>query len=197
MRSCNPVFYEISLKLYNDTDGALSQMARAFGFGAPTGIIGIGEEEGLVPDAAWKNVNTASVFEPGSTFKPFAVAWALQKQVIRREEVFFCENGKYRMGRRLLRDHHPYGNLSVKDVLVKSSNIGMAKIGERLTNAGLFAAAVRFGFGRKTGSGLPGEVAGLLRPLKEWTDYKDLPTPNKERFRDWFKRHKAQQGGSK
>jgi cell division protein FtsI/penicillin-binding protein 2 len=56
-------------------------------------------------------------------------------------------------------------------VLVKSSNIGMAKIGERLTNRGLYAAAVAFGFGRKTGSGLPGEVAGILRPLKTWNGY--------------------------
>lgn len=124
-----------------------------------------------VPDAAWKNVNTASVFEPGSTFKPFVVAWALQKQVIRRDEVLNCERGQYRMGRRLLHDHHPYGNLSVKDVLVKSSNIGMAKIGERLTNRGLYTAAVTFGFGRKTGSGLPGEVTGILRPLKAWNGY--------------------------
>ncbi|MFQ5732539.1 MAG: penicillin-binding transpeptidase domain-containing protein, partial [Planctomycetaceae bacterium] len=60
---------------------------------------------------------------------------------------------------------------SVKDILVKSSNIGMAKIGERLTNAGLYAAAARFGFGRRTGSGLPGELDGLLRPLKDWTGY--------------------------
>jgi len=130
-----------------------------------------------VPDAAWKNVNTASVFEPGSTFKPFVVAWALQKKAIARDEVFNCEHGRYRMGRRLLHDHHPYGNLSVKDVLVKSSNIGMAKIGERLTNRGLYVAAVRFGFGRKTGSGLPGEVAGILRPLKRWNSYSTGSVP--------------------
>jgi cell division protein FtsI (penicillin-binding protein 3) len=130
-----------------------------------------------VPEAAWKNVNTASVFEPGSTFKPFVVAWALQKRVLARDEVLNCEHGQYRMGRRLLHDHHPYGNLSVKDVLVKSSNVGMAKIGERLTNRGLYSAAVRFGFGRKTGSGLPGEVAGILRPLKQWNGYSTGSVP--------------------
>lgn len=124
-----------------------------------------------VPPAAWKNINVASVFEPGSTFKPFVVGWALQQDAIRRDEEFHCEHGRYRMGRRLLHDHHPYGRLSVKDVLVKSSNIGMAKIGERLTNPGLYEAAERFGFGRRTGSGLPGEVSGQLRPLSEWTSY--------------------------
>lgn len=122
-------------------------------------------------ESAWKNILTASMFEPGSTFKPFVVAWALQKGLIQRDEQFHCGNGQYRMGKRTLHDHHPYGNLSVKDILVKSSNVGMAKIGERLTNAGLFEAATRFGFGRKTGSGLPGELEGLLRPLNKWTDY--------------------------
>jgi penicillin-binding protein 2 len=65
MRSCNPVFYEIGLALYNQTDNGLSAMARAFGFGAPTGIVGIGEEEGLVPDAAWKRRVRGEPWFPG------------------------------------------------------------------------------------------------------------------------------------
>jgi cell division protein FtsI (penicillin-binding protein 3) len=122
-------------------------------------------------DAAWKNRVISDIYEPGSTFKPFIVSWALQKKLIERDELFNCENGEYRMGRRLLHDHHRYGSLNVTDILVKSSNIGMAKIGERLTNAGLFTAASNFGFGRKTGIELPTEEAGLLRPLAEWTSY--------------------------
>lgn len=121
--------------------------------------------------AAWKNLAVASMYEPGSTFKPFVVAWALQQGVITRDDVFDCESGSYRMGRRILHDHHPYGELSVTDILVKSSNIGMAKIGERLGNDGLHEAAQVFGFGRRTGIGLPGEVEGMLRPVKEWTTY--------------------------
>ncbi|MGH2632961.1 MAG: penicillin-binding transpeptidase domain-containing protein, partial [Tepidiformaceae bacterium] len=54
MRSCNPVFYQIGLTLYNKTDDALSKMARLFGFGAPTGVVGIDEATGQVPDSAWK-----------------------------------------------------------------------------------------------------------------------------------------------
>ncbi len=65
MRSCNPVFYEIGLTLYNKTDGALSKMARQFGFGAPTGIVGIGEEDGQVPDAAWKKLHSKDPWYPG------------------------------------------------------------------------------------------------------------------------------------
>ncbi|MGI8927484.1 MAG: penicillin-binding transpeptidase domain-containing protein [Tepidiformaceae bacterium] len=65
MRSCNPVFYEIALRLYNETDGTLSSVARAFGFGAETGVQGLGEEAGLVPDAAWKRTNRNEAWFPG------------------------------------------------------------------------------------------------------------------------------------
>lgn len=124
-----------------------------------------------VPADAWKNFNISSVYEPGSTFKPFVVGWALKEGLIQREDVLDCENGTYLMGRRLLHDHHPYGMLSISDILVKSSNIGMAKIGERLTNPRLFDAVKAFGFGERTGIELPGEVAGLLRPLRDWDEY--------------------------
>jgi cell division protein FtsI/penicillin-binding protein 2 len=121
--------------------------------------------------AAWKNRAIADIYEPGSTFKPFVVSYGLDQHVLHKSDSFDCENGLYRMGRRLLHDHHRYGTLSLTDVLVKSSNIGMAKIGERMTNERLFAAATQFGFGRKTGIELPGELPGILRPLKEWTSY--------------------------
>ncbi len=65
MRSCNPVFYEIGLTLYNETDGALSATARAFGFGSATGLVGLGEEDGLVPDAKWKRATRNEAWFPG------------------------------------------------------------------------------------------------------------------------------------
>lgn len=122
------------------------------------------------PDA-WKNRAIADIYEPGSTFKPMIVAYGLDQQLIHRDDHFNCERGQYRMGRRVLHDHHGYGVLSLTDVLVKSSNIGMAKIGERLTNDGLFAAATTFGFGQPTGIELPGELTGILRPREQWTSY--------------------------
>ncbi|HUG91633.1 MAG TPA: penicillin-binding protein 2, partial [Planctomycetaceae bacterium] len=124
-----------------------------------------------VPAAAWKNLNLASMYEPGSTFKPFVVAWAMERGLLRADEQFDCERGAWRMGRRVLHDHHPYGVLSVTDILVKSSNIGMAKIGQRLGNGGLYDATIAFGFGRRTGIELPGELHGLVRPLPQWTSY--------------------------
>ena len=119
----------------------------------------------------WRNHAIASMFEPGSTFKPFIVAAAIDRGVVQADEEFHCGHGAYRMGRRVLHDHHSYGQLSVTDILVKSSNIGMAKIGERLGNEGLFAAATAFGFGRPTGIELPGELPGQLHPFAQWTSY--------------------------
>ena len=120
---------------------------------------------------SWKNRAIADIYEPGSTFKPMIVSYGLDQGLIQRDENFHCQNGEYRMGRRVLHDHHRYGLLSLTDVLVKSSNIGMAKIGERMGNEQLEKAATLFGFGRKTGIELSGELAGILRPLKQWTSY--------------------------
>ena len=65
MRSCNPVFYEVALALYEDATGALSDMARAFGFGTETGVEGLYDDPGLVPDAAWKQSVRQAPWYPG------------------------------------------------------------------------------------------------------------------------------------
>lgn len=124
-----------------------------------------------VPEAAWKNLAVSAVFEPGSTFKPFIVGWALQHGQLQQDEMIDCSFGAYKMGPRILHDHHSYGDLSVEDVLVKSSNIGMAKIGERIGLESLYEATRSFGFGRRTGVELPGELPGLLHPFAKWNIY--------------------------
>ena len=124
-----------------------------------------------VPEAAWKNLAVSAVFEPGSTFKPFIVGWAIQHNALAFDDMIDCSFGVYRMGPRILHDHHSYGALSVEDVLVKSSNIGMAKIGERIGIESLYEATRAFGFGRRTGIELPGELSGLLRPVTQWNVY--------------------------
>lgn len=124
------------------------------------------------PDpAAWKNLAISAVFEPGSTFKPFIVGWALEQHKLQRDEMIDCSFGAYRMGPRILHDHHSYGALSVEDVLVKSSNIGMARIAERIGLEALYEATCSFGFGRRTGIELPGELPGIVQPLKRWNIY--------------------------
>ena len=124
-----------------------------------------------VSSRVWKNRAVAWMYEPGSTFKPFIVAGALERGLLRRDDEIDCGGGETRLGSRLLHDTHPYGRLSVTDVLVKSSNIGMARIGARLSNEQLHATILSFGFGRSTGSGLPGEMPGMLRPIREWSSY--------------------------
>ena len=124
-----------------------------------------------VPENAWRNLAVSAVFEPGSTFKPFVVSWALQQKRLDCSDVIQCFSGAYRMGRRTLHDHHPYTRLSVEDVLVKSSNIGMARIAERIGLQGLYECTVGFGFGRRTGIELPAELPGLLRPRSDWDEY--------------------------
>ncbi len=124
-----------------------------------------------VAEDAWKNLAVSAVFEPGSTFKPFIVGWAIQHGVLKSDEKIDCSFGAYKMGPRILHDHHSYGALSVEDVLVKSSNIGMAKIGERIGLKSLYEATRSFGFGRRTGIELPGELPGLLHPFSNWNVY--------------------------
>lgn len=124
-----------------------------------------------VPDNAWRNLTVSAVFEPGSTFKPFIVGWAMHRQSLNRTEQIQCFNGAYRMGRRILHDHHSYTSLSVEDVLVKSSNIGMARIAERIGLQQLYEGTMAFGFGRRTGIELPGEVPGLVRRRADWDEY--------------------------
>ena len=113
-------------------------------------------------------------YEPGSIMKPMVVAIALDAGVISREEKIFCENGLYHgkgFGSIKEYNYHTFGDLTPKEILVKSSNIGMAKIGQKLGKKRLHDALVRLGFGRKTGIKLSGEATGLLRSVDQWTGY--------------------------
>ncbi len=111
-------------------------------------------------------------YEPGSVAKPLFAAWAVNAGVMTYRTRIFCENGSYysRGGGRL-GDHKSYGNLTLREVVVYSSNIGMAKVGEALGNRRLWAAAKRFGLGEKSGIWLPGESRGAVRPLRRWNGY--------------------------
>jgi len=119
-------------------------------------------------------------YEPGSVFKPVVVAIALDAGAITTEEKIDCENGVYKgKGFGVITEYsnHRYGEMTVKDILVESSNIGMAKIGQRLGAAKLYHGLRLFGFGRDTGVGLRGEADGLIRPLKDWSGYSITRVP--------------------
>ncbi len=116
-----------------------------------------------------KNAAVIDQVEPGSTFKIVTVAAALNERTLKSDSMVFCENGSFSYGGRSLRDHHGYADLSVSDVLVKSSNIGAAKIAMLLGDQRLYEYIRRFGFGERTGIALPGEIQGVIHPPHRWT----------------------------
>ncbi len=116
----------------------------------------------------WRNRVVADTYEPGSTMKGILAAAAIEAGVVRPEDRLFCENGHYGVGRRVVHDHEPYGWLTFAEVIKHSSNIGAAKVGERLGSARLAAAFRAFGLGAPTGIDLPGEVGGLIPPVGKW-----------------------------
>lgn len=115
-----------------------------------------------------RNRSVVDSFEPGSTFKIFLMAAAIEEKLVRPHDQVNCENGSYVFGGRTIRDDHPQGRISVSDVLRYSSNIGSAKIGFRLGDDRLHRYLKAFGFGEKTGIDLPGETGGGLRPVSRW-----------------------------
>ena len=118
-----------------------------------------------------RNRAITDCFEPGSLIKPLIVSGALDNGLVKEDETFFCYNGAYKVngGRRIVRDSHSYGDLSVSDIVVHSSNIGMAQLGQRLKKQRLHTYLKDFAFGEKTGIQLPGEVRGIVRPLNLWS----------------------------
>lgn len=127
----------------------------------------------------WRNRCVTDAFEPGSIFKPFIWAKLLEDGYANPTEMFdTTEDGVWRSARgRRLRDSRPHGRITWDNVLVYSSNIGMAIASARMGNDKLHATVRSFGFGASSGSGLPGEAAGIVNPLKKWTHYSESSIP--------------------
>jgi cell division protein FtsI (penicillin-binding protein 3) len=141
-------------------------------------ILALANEMGFDPNnfsavdpAAGKNKAITDCFDPGSTFKPFLAAAALEEGVVKETDMFNCENGNYAIADRVIHEANRkrHGALSFRDILRYSSNIGSVKVGERLGKEKFHQYIRKFGFGAKTGIDLPGEVSGLLRPVENWT----------------------------
>jgi cell division protein FtsI (penicillin-binding protein 3) len=126
-----------------------------------------------------RNRVVTDVFEPGSIFKP--IIWAAMTQLgaaDSNEIIDTTTTGVHRTSKgRRLRDARPHGRITWDEVLIYSSNIGMAIVAERVGAEKLHEAMARFGFGNPTGSDLPGEVGGVVHPLKKWTHYSVTSVP--------------------
>ncbi len=113
-----------------------------------------------------RNRAVTDFFEPGSMIKPFLVAAAIESGRYHGIEKINCENGQFRVGHYTIHDVHPHRILALSEIIKFSSNIGAAKIGLSLGKQTVYRMFRKFGFGKKTGIGLPGESPGIMQPLK-------------------------------
>ncbi|MEK6282177.1 MAG: penicillin-binding protein [Acidobacteriota bacterium] len=109
-----------------------------------------------------------NIYEPGSTFKVVAFAAALEKGLAKPNDMIDCQMGSIKVAKRVIRDHTPFGVLTLTEALAKSSNVAAIKLGLRVGDATMHEYITRFGFGSRTGVELPGETAGIIHPLKRW-----------------------------
>jgi cell division protein FtsI/penicillin-binding protein 2 len=171
----------------DELDNAVAQFnprgAVAIAVSAQTGeILGLANRPTFDPNEYSKfeadtqrNRAITDYFEPGSTFKSVVMLAALDQGVVDENRVFDCHQGVFRVGRRTIHDVHPYGNLTVAEILIHSSNIGMAQIGMLMGRRGLLSCVESFNFGQATGIELPAEDPGKVQ--KKWTDYSITSVP--------------------
>ena len=119
---------------------------------------------------SWKNRAISDPYEPGSTFKVISVASALESGAVTPSDVFDCENGEITIGEDTLHDSKAHGDLTVHDIIRVSSNIGAYKISETIGRERAGEYIKNFGFGSKTGIRLNGESAGIVLPVRKWTE---------------------------
>ncbi len=132
---------------------------------------------GTTDPSHFRSRTLTDMYEPGSILKPIVVAIALDAEVVNTTETIFCENGDYRgkyKGKsfgQVGEFRNGFGDLTLQGILINSSNIGMAKIGQRLGKRRLYEGLKLFRFGEKTGIELPGEIRGWLSTPDQWTAY--------------------------
>lgn len=114
-----------------------------------------------------RNRSVTDTFEPGSTFKPFAVSAALEAGIVKPASVIATGNG-FTVGTKVITDSHPAAQMSVAEIIQKSSNIGTAKMALQLPAERMWSLYNDLGFGTAPKTGFPGEASGRLRPAKTW-----------------------------
>ena len=120
-------------------------------------------------DGIKRNRAITDLIEPGSVFKIITASAALEETDVNEQDRFFCEKGAYRIANHILHDHRPHGWLSFREVIEKSSNIGVTKIAQEIGEDLLYKYIKNFGFGTKLGIDLPGEITGMTKQPKQWS----------------------------
>lgn len=116
----------------------------------------------------WRNRSVEEVFEPGSTFKVFTLAAALEAGTLRPKQIFNCRKGSLVVSGKVIRNTHDHAWLDPEGVMKFSNNIGAARIGLALGRDRFAQTIARLGFGRRTGIDFPGEERGLLLKPENW-----------------------------
>jgi cell division protein FtsI (penicillin-binding protein 3) len=109
-----------------------------------------------------------NIYEPGSTFKVVAYSAAIEEGLVKPDDRIDCQMGSINVNGRIVHDHHAFGTLTITEALAKSSNVAAIKLGLRLGDARMYDYIRRYGFGSRTDVELPGETAGLVRPVARW-----------------------------
>jgi cell division protein FtsI (penicillin-binding protein 3) len=122
-----------------------------------------------VPSALLKNKAISFLYHPGSTFKIVLASTALERNICSPQQKFNCYNGVYEVRNLKIFDDHGHDRLSFEDIIIYSSNIGAARIGEKLGRNRLYKGIDKFSFGSRTDIRLPGEERGIFNPLSGWT----------------------------
>ncbi|MCW8817878.1 MAG: penicillin-binding protein 2, partial [Ignavibacteriaceae bacterium] len=116
-----------------------------------------------------KNRAITDSYEPGSTFKAITLAILLEEKACFESESIYVENGVYKFRNNYIRDTHKFDYLTVKGIIEESSNIGISKLIQRLSDEKYYEYVRSFGFGTYTSIPLPGEVTGKLRDIGKWS----------------------------
>ncbi len=115
-----------------------------------------------------RNRALTDTFEPGSTMKPFPVALALEKRLVKPDTPIQTAPGRLTITGSTITDAHPHGVLSVGEVIQKSSNVGTVKMAMQIEPREMWEMYAAVGFGQKPQIPFPGVVSGRLRPYKTW-----------------------------
>ena len=120
--------------------------------------------------ATFSNRTISESYEPGSTFKLIAMTAILESGLYESNDLIYCEEGEYQLiPSKLIHDHEPHGDLSISEIFIHSSNIGLTKVVDQLGAEHIYDYARKFGFGIRTGIPLPSETPGFLRAYSDWS----------------------------
>ncbi|MBU2494411.1 MAG: transpeptidase family protein [Bacteroidetes bacterium] len=117
----------------------------------------------VFPDTTLRNRVLTDTYEPGSTIKSIIMSMLLEENLVSENEIINTENGRYKIKGARISDSHKYEQLTVREVLEHSSNIGMVKLSDRINPNTFYKYLRDFGFGNTTSIDLPGETEGTLK----------------------------------